>query len=53
MTLILSQIKFEAIPSKDVEGVAFQAEAGASHQISGFCGNSFSLVAPMALILNC
>ena len=32
MTLMLSQIKFEAIPSKDIGGVAFQAEADALHQ---------------------
>ena len=51
MTLILLQIKFEAIPSKDVGEVAFQADADESHQILGFCRNSFSLVAPMALIL--
>ena len=52
MTLILPQIKSEASPSIDVGGVAFQAEANALHQILGFCRNSFSLVAPMALILN-
>ena len=51
MTLILTQIKFEAVPSKDVEGVAFQAEADASHQILDFCQNSFFRVARMALIL--
>ena len=52
MTLIFPQIKFEATPSKDVEGVAFQAEADMSYQILGFYHNSFYLVAPMALILN-
>ena len=52
MTLILSQIKFGAIPSKNVGGVAFQAEADASHQILGFYCNNFPIVAPMALILN-
>ena len=53
MTLILPQIKFEAIPSKDAGGeVAFQTEADRSHQILGFCHKfSFSLVAHMALIL--
>ena len=34
-TLILPQIKFEAILSKDVGGVAFQAEADVLHQILG------------------
>ena len=51
MTLILPQIKFEAILSKDVEGVVFQAEADVFHQILGICRNSFSLVAHMVLIL--
>ena len=51
MTLILPQIKFEAVLSKDVGGVAFQAEADVLHQISGICRNSVSLVAHMALIL--
>ena len=51
MTLILPQIKFEAILSKDVGGVAFQAEADVLHQILGICHNSFSLVSHMALIL--
>ena len=51
MTLILPQFKFEAIPFKDAEKVAFQPEADTSHQILGFCQNSFSLVAHMALIL--
>ena len=51
MTLILPQIKFEAIPFKDVGGVAFQADtdADASDQILGFCLKSFPLVAPMGL----
>ena len=47
MILILPQIQFEAIPSKD----AFQSEADRSHKILGFCHKSFSLVAHMALIL--
>ena len=51
MILILPQIKFEAIPSRDAGEVAFQAEANTSHQILGFCHNSFSLVAHMLLIL--
>ena len=51
MSLISPQIKFEAILSKDVGGVAFQAEADVLHQILGICCNSFSLVAHMALIL--
>ena len=51
MTLILPQIKFEAIRSKDAGEVAFQPEADSSHQILGFCHNNFSLVAHMALIL--
>ena len=51
MTLILPQIKFEAIPSKDAGEVAFRCEADRTHQILGFCHNSFSLVAHMALIL--
>ena len=51
MTLILHQNKFEAIPSKDAGGVAFQPQGDRSHQIFGFCHNSFSLVAHMALIL--
>ena len=51
MTLILSQIKFEAIPSEDEGEVAFQPEADSSIQILGFCHNSFSLVAHMALSL--
>ena len=53
MTLILPQIIFEAIPSKDAGEVAFQPKADRSHQISGFCHNSFSLVAHMGLILEC
>ena len=40
MTLILPQIKFEAIPSKDAGEVAFQSEADRSHQILGFCHNT-------------
>ena len=51
MIPILPQIKFEAIPYKDAGEVAFQPEADRSHQILGFCHNSFSLVAHMALIL--
>ena len=51
MTLILPQIKFEAILCKDVGGVAFRAEADVLHQILGICRNSFSLVAHMVLIL--
>ena len=51
MTLILPQIKFEAIPSKDAGEIAFQPEADSSHQILCFCHSSFSLVAHMALIL--
>ena len=51
MTLVLPQIKFEAIPSKDAGKVAFQPEADRSHQILEFCHNSLSLVAHMALIL--
>ena len=51
MTLILPQIQFEAIPSKDAGEVAFQPEADKLHQILGFCHNSVSLVAHMALIL--
>ena len=47
MTLILPQIKFEVIPSKDSGGVVFQADADASHHILGFCRNNFSLVAAM------
>ena len=51
MTLIMPQIKFEAIPSKDAGIVSFQPEADRSHQILGICHNNFSLVTPMALIL--
>ena len=51
MTLILPQIKFEAILSKDEGGVAFHAEADVLHQILGICRNSFSLVAYLALVL--
>ena len=50
MSLILPQIKFEAILSRDVGGVAFQAEADVLHQSLGIWCNSFSLVAHMALI---
>ena len=50
MILILPQIKFEAIPSKDAREVAFQPEAERSHQILGFCDKSSSLVAHMAMI---
>ena len=52
MNLILPQMKFEAILSKDVGGVAFHAEADVLHLILGICCNSFSLVAHMALIFN-
>ena len=52
MILILPQIQsVETIPSKDAGEVALQSEADRSHQISGFCHKSFSLVAHMALIL--
>ena len=53
MILILPQIKFEAILSKDAGEVAFQPEADRSHQILGFCHKSVSLklVAHMALTL--
>ena len=51
MILILPQIKFEVIPSKDVGEVAFKPEADRSHQILGFCYKSFPLVGHMALIL--
>ena len=51
MILILPQIKFEAISSKDAVEVAFQSDADRSHQSLGFCHNRFSLVAHMALIL--
>ena len=51
MILILPQIKFEAIPSKDAREVAFQPEADRSLQILGFCYKSFSLVSHMAMIL--
>ena len=51
MTIIVPQIKFEAIPSKDTGEVAFQAKADTSHEVLGFCHNSFSLVAHMVLIL--
>ena len=51
MILILPQIQFEAILSKDAGEVAFQSEADRSHKILGFCHKSFSLVAHMALIL--
>ena len=52
MILILPQIQFEAIPSKDAGEVAFQSEADTSHKILGLCHKSFSLVAHMALIFN-
>ena len=51
MSLILPQIKLEAILSKDVGGVTFQADVDVLHQILGICRNSFSLVAHKALIL--
>ena len=51
MILILPQIQFEALPSKDAGEVAFQSEADRSHKILGFCHKSFSLIAHMALIL--
>ena len=50
MILILPQIQFEAIPSKDAGEVAFQSEADRSHKILGFCHKRFSLVSHMALI---
>ena len=50
MTLILPQIKFEAILSKNVGGVAFQAEADVLHQILRIFRYNFSLVAHMAPI---
>ena len=43
MILILPQIQFEAIPSKDTGEVAFQSEADRSHKILGFCHKSFLL----------
>ena len=51
MSLILPELKFEAIPSEDAGEVAFQPAADRSHQILGFCHNSFSSVTHMALIL--
>ena len=48
---MLPQIKSEAISSKDAGKVAFQPEVDRSHQILGFCHNSFSLIAHMSLIL--
>ena len=45
MILILPQIQFEAIPSKDAGEVAFQSEADRSLKILGFCHKSFSLLA--------
>ena len=51
MILILPQIKFEVIPSKDAGEIAFHSEADRSHEILGFCYKSISLVAPMAMIL--
>ena len=48
MILILRQIQFEAIPSKDAGEVALQSEADRSQQILGFCHKSFPLVAHMA-----
>ena len=51
MILILPQIQFEAIPSKDAGEVTFQSEADRSHKSLGLCHKSFSLVAHMALIL--
>ena len=51
MILILPQIKFEAIPSKDAGEVAFQPEADRTHQILGFCHKRFSLIGRMALFL--
>ena len=51
MILILPQIQFEAIPSKDAGEVACQSEADRSHKSLGFCHKSFSLVGHMALIL--
>ena len=40
MILILPQIKFEGIPSKDAGEVGFQPEADRSHKILGFCHKS-------------
>ena len=52
MILILPQIKFEAIPSRNAgDRVAFQPEADRLHQILGFCHKSFSLIAHLAVIL--
>ena len=51
MILILPQIQFEAIPSKDAGEVAFQSEADRSHKSLGFCHKSFSLVGHMATLL--
>ena len=53
LALILPQIKFEnkSNPSRDAGEVAFQAETDMSHQILGFCHNSFSLVAHIVLVL--
>ena len=50
--LILPQIKFEAIPSKDAGEVAFQPKVDRSHQILGVCHKSFPLVPQMALIFD-
>ena len=44
MILILPQMKFEPIPSKDAGEVAFQPEADRSHQILGFCHKAFLLM---------
>ena len=41
MILILPQIQFEAIPSKDAGEVAFQSEADTSQKLLGFCHKSF------------
>ena len=51
MTRVLPQTKFKTIPPKDIVGVAFLALADVSHQILGFCPNSFSPMAPMTLTL--
>ena len=50
MILILPQIKFEAIPSKDAREVAFQPRADRSHQILGYCHKSVSRVGHIGLI---
>ena len=51
MTMILAQIKFEAIPPEDVGGVAGLAKADVLRHILGFCHNLFSPIASMAMFL--